>query len=47
MTILGWVFMLASNAFVWGLTGWCFNRVLNLPPEEREPPEPVREFHSA
>lgn len=30
MTTLGWVFMLASNAFVWGLAGWCFYKVLTI-----------------
>jgi hypothetical protein len=30
MTILGWVFMLASNLFVWGLTIWCFYQVLTV-----------------
>ena len=47
MNILGWLFMRVSAAFVWGLTGWCFYRVLNLPPEKREPTEPVKDFHSA
>lgn len=31
MTPLGWIFMLASNAFVWGLTAWCFYKVLTTP----------------
>jgi len=31
MTALGWVFMLASNIFVWGLTFWCFYKVLTTP----------------
>jgi hypothetical protein len=47
MTALGWVFMILSVGFVWGLTGWCFYRVLTLPPEEREVPEQVKDFHSA
>jgi hypothetical protein len=47
MSALGWIFMLASLAFVWGLTLWCFYRVLTLPPEEKEIPEPVKDFHSA
>jgi hypothetical protein len=47
MTVLGWMFLIASLAFVWGLTLWCFYRVLTLPPPEREIPEPVKEFHSA
>lgn len=28
MTALGWTFLLVSLAFVWGLVGWCFFRVL-------------------
>ncbi len=47
MTALGWLFLGVSLTFVWGLTGWCFYRVLTLPPAEREVPEPVKEFHSA
>ena len=44
MEPLGWIFMIASLSFVWGLTIWCFYRVLNAP---EAPPEPAREFHSA
>ncbi len=44
MTPMGWIFMLASLAFVWGLTLWCFARVLAAP---EPPPEQVEEFHSA
>ena len=44
MTFLGWVFLLASLAFVWGLALWCFYRVLTT---HEEPPDPVRKFHSA
>jgi hypothetical protein len=47
MTALGWIFLGTSLAFVWGLTGWCFYRVLTLPPAEQEVPEPVKDFHSA
>jgi hypothetical protein len=47
MTALGWIFLLSSTAFVWGLCGWCFYRVLTLPPQEQDVPEPVKEFHSA
>ncbi len=28
MTALGWTFLIVSLAFVWGLAGWCFYRVL-------------------
>jgi len=34
MTTVGWIIMIVSNACVWGLTGWCFYRVLSMPPEE-------------
>lgn len=34
MTTLGWIFMCVSLAFVWGLCGWCFYRVLTAPAEE-------------
>jgi hypothetical protein len=41
MTAGGWVAMIASLAFVWGLTGWCFYRVLTAPPEDEvvKPPD--------
>ncbi len=39
MTFLGWVFMLASNIFVWGLAGWCFYKVLTVPGEIEKPPD--------
>jgi len=32
MTTLGWIFLATSLSFVWGLTGWCFYKVLTLPP---------------
>jgi hypothetical protein len=44
MTALGWIFMLASLAFVWGLTLWCFRKVLSLPPPDKET---VKDLHSA
>lgn len=44
MTTGGVVFMLTSLAFVWGLTIWCFKRVLAAP---KEPPQPAKDFHSA
>ena len=28
MTPAGWLIMLGSLAFVWGLAGWCFYRVV-------------------
>jgi hypothetical protein len=33
----GWITMLVSLAFVWGLTLWCFRRVLKSPQEEKVP----------
>ena len=34
MTPLGWIFLIVSLGFVWGLTGWCFYKVLTY----KEPP---------
>jgi hypothetical protein len=34
MNPYGWVFLIASLAFVWGLTIWCFYRVLTAPAED-------------
>jgi hypothetical protein len=34
MQPLGWVFMILSLAFVWGLTGWCYFKILTAPAEE-------------
>ena len=39
MTLLGWVFMLASNFFVWGLTAWSFYKVLTVKGEIETPPD--------
>ena len=44
MTTLGWIFLVSSLTFVWGLTGWCFHRVLNAPVP---PTEQQKDFHSA
>lgn len=44
MTPLGWIFMLTSLVFVWGLTLWCFRQVLSAP---EPPPEQAQDFHSA
>ena len=40
MRIGGWITMLCALAFVWGLTIWCFYRVLTAPPEEEVTPPP-------
>jgi hypothetical protein len=29
MTTGGWIFMVCSLAFVWGLALWCFRRILS------------------
>ncbi|MBI4565500.1 MAG: hypothetical protein HY716_12470 [Planctomycetes bacterium] len=34
MTFMGWVFLGVSLTCVWGLTIWCYAKVLRLPPEE-------------
>ena len=39
MTTLGWIFLLGSNLFVWGLTLWCFYKVLTVPGEIETPPD--------
>lgn len=44
MRLSGWIFLAASLGFVWGLTLWCFYRVLSV---REEPPDPVKHFHSA
>lgn len=48
MTSLGWVFLIVSISFVWGLTIWCFYQVLTLPPEEEAViAQDMKDFHSA
>ena len=44
LTPLGWLFMIVSVSFVVILTFWCFYRVLTT---KEEPPQPVKDFHSA
>ena len=36
MTPLGWIFLTVSLLFVWGLTGWCFYKVLTVKEERDE-----------
>ena len=38
MTIGGWITMIVSLAFVWGLTLICFAKVLKSPQDEKAPP---------
>ena len=37
----GWLFLLVSSSFVWGLCIWCYWRVLTAPPEDHvvKPPD--------
>lgn len=37
MRLGGWIFLISSMVFVWGLTLWCFRRVLSG--VEAKPPE--------
>jgi hypothetical protein len=37
MTTGGWITMIISLAFVWGLVIWCFRKVLQTPEEEQAP----------
>jgi hypothetical protein len=39
MTPLGWIFLFMSLAFVWGLVGWCFYKVLTVPGVTQKPPD--------
>lgn len=39
MTLLGWIFLMMSLAFVWGLAGWCFYKVLTVPGTTQKPPD--------
>ncbi len=39
MTTLGWIFLALSMTFVWGLTAWCFYKVLTVKGEIEKPPD--------
>ncbi len=39
MTSGGWAFMILSLLFVWGLTGWCFYKVMTVPEIIEKPPD--------
>jgi hypothetical protein len=40
MTRGGWVFLILSMAFVWGLTAWCYWKVFTTPDEHLvKPPD--------
>lgn len=34
MTMGGWVLLVGSLTFVWGLAGWCYWKILTAPPPE-------------
>jgi hypothetical protein len=38
MTLGGWIFLTLSTVFVYGLTGWCFYKVLKAPGDIEVPP---------
>ncbi|MGE0443367.1 MAG: hypothetical protein AB7L66_08260 [Gemmatimonadales bacterium] len=40
LTATGAVIMVAANLAVWGMTIWCFWRVLTAPAEDQTPPPP-------
>jgi hypothetical protein len=42
----GWIFFVVSTAFVWGLTIWCFYRVLSSPEVAEEMAEELEHFHN-
>ncbi len=39
MTPLGWIFLVVSLSFVWGLTGWSYYKVLTAKGEIEKPPD--------
>jgi hypothetical protein len=48
MTPAGWIFLVVSLTFVWGLAIWCFRKVLTAPPDvEEEIAKDLEPFHSA
>jgi hypothetical protein len=36
MTIPGWILLVASLSFVFGLAGWCYWKILTSPEPEEE-----------
>ena len=36
MTIGGWILMIGSLTFVWGLAGWCYKTILTAPSDSEE-----------
>jgi hypothetical protein len=37
MKPFGWIFLILSLGFVWGLAAWCYYQVLTLPEKESDP----------
>lgn len=35
MTTAGWVLMIVSVTFVYGLAGWCYRKMLRAPEQDR------------
>jgi hypothetical protein len=46
MTPFGWILMLLSLTFVWGLVGWCYYKIL-AQPADKKVAKPIKDFHSA
>jgi hypothetical protein len=44
LSAAGWIFMILSVGFVWGLAIYCFRQVLKSP---EPPPEELEHFRSA
>lgn len=44
MTVGGWITLLCSLSFVWGLAIWCYYMVLK---DDEPPAEALEKFHSA
>ena len=36
MTAGGWILLVVSLSFVWGLTGWCYWKILTAPEPQSE-----------
>ena len=36
MTIGGWILLIGSLGFVWGLAGWCYWKILTTPEHSSE-----------
>jgi len=36
MTVGGWILMIGSLTFVWGLAAWCYKTILTAPSDPKE-----------